>query len=63
MDDVRASYTTTEAAALLKVQPRSVTKAIERGRLKAEKRGRDWHIDAAELARFQNARSPLLTNP
>ena len=45
-------YTTTEAAAFLGMQPRTVTRNIERKNLKATKRGRDYHITQEELERF-----------
>jgi excisionase family DNA binding protein len=45
--------TTAEAAAQLHVSLRGVQKMIQRGTLKAERRGRDWWITpaAVELAR------------
>jgi excisionase family DNA binding protein len=48
--------TTTEAAALLGVQPKTVSRYIKRGLIKAEKRGRDYWITVAELDRFKAAR-------
>jgi excisionase family DNA binding protein len=45
--------TTTEAAALLRVQPKTVSKYIKRGILQAEKRGRDYFIAESELERFK----------
>ena len=48
--------TTTEAAALLGVQPKTVSRYIKRGLIEAEKRGRDYWIAAAELERFKAER-------
>lgn len=49
--------TTIEAAAELRVSLRGVQKMIERGALKAERRGRDWWITpaAVEAARKRPA--------
>lgn len=48
--------TTTEAATLLGIQPKSVTRYIERDLIKAEKKGRDYLIAQEELDRFQRER-------
>lgn len=48
--------TTSEAARVLGVQPRTVTRHIERGLIKAMKKGRDYLIAEEELARFQRER-------
>lgn len=48
--------TTTEAAALLGVQPKTVTHYISRGLIAADKHGRDYRISTEELARFQRER-------
>lgn len=48
--------TTHEAAARLALSHESVRRYINRGLLKAEKRGRDWFIDAAEVERFKRER-------
>lgn len=45
--------TTPEAAALLGVQPKTVSKYIKRGLIKAERRGRDYFIAESELERFK----------
>lgn len=50
------TYTTTEAATILGLQTRTVARYIKRGLLAATKRGRDYFIDADELARFQRER-------
>lgn len=52
------TLTTTQAAALLNIQPRSVVQLIRRGLLTAEKRGRDYFITRDELERYQRARRP-----
>lgn len=49
-------YTTSEVAAVLGVQPKTVTRYIERGLIAAEKRGRDYFIAQDELERFQRER-------
>lgn len=49
-------YTTAEAADLLGLKRKTVVRFIERGVIHAEKRGRDYFIQAAELARFQSER-------
>lgn len=49
-------YTTPEAAALLGVQPNTVTHYIKRGLLKAKKRGRDYWIEQTEVERYQAER-------
>jgi excisionase family DNA binding protein len=50
--------TTREAADRLGIQARSVVQLIRRGRLKAEKRGRDYLIEAAEVKRYEQERQP-----
>lgn len=52
MDDL----TTPQAAAELGVQPKTVSRYIKRGLIKAEKRGRDYFIAAVELERFKAER-------
>lgn len=47
---------TFEAAAILGLKPRSVTRHIERHNLKAEKIGRDYLIAQEELERFKRER-------
>jgi excisionase family DNA binding protein len=49
-------HTTSEAALILCVQPKTVTRYIERGLIKALKRGRDYLISDKELKRFQRER-------
>lgn len=48
--------TTTEAAAVLGVQPKTVTRYILRGLIAATKHGRDYWIEPGELERFQQTR-------
>lgn len=48
--------TTHEAAAILGITPESVRRQINRGRLRGEKRGRDWFVSRAEVARYQAER-------
>lgn len=48
--------TTTQAATVLGLEPRTVSKFIRRGVLKAEKFGRDWMIAEAEIERYQSER-------
>ena len=47
-----STYTTEEAAARAGVQPITIRKAIYRGKLRAQKAGRDWLIDAHEFERW-----------
>lgn len=54
--DNPCAYITSEAAELLNVQPKTVTRYIERGLIVAEKRGRDYFIEPVELERFQRVR-------
>ena len=42
-----------EAAALLGVTPDNLRGAIKRGTLKAQKRGRDWFVQPAEVERYR----------
>jgi excisionase family DNA binding protein len=49
--------TVTQAAARLDVTTRAIRKAIADGRLVAEKTGRAWLIDPAELAHYEAARA------
>jgi excisionase family DNA binding protein len=44
--------TTTEAAERLGIDKRSVVKAINRGKLRAAKRGRDYLLEASEVDRY-----------
>ena len=51
--------TTTEAAAVLGIQPATVKQYIRRGLIAATKRGRDYFITAAELERYKANRRPV----
>lgn len=48
--------TTPEAAAVLGVQPKTVTRYILRGLIAATKRGRDYWIEPSALTQFQQMR-------
>lgn len=48
--------TTEQAATVLGLSLRTVQAHIKRGNLKAEKRGRDWWIEADEVERFRQTR-------
>jgi excisionase family DNA binding protein len=50
--------TTSEAADRLGIKARSVVWAIRAGHIKAEKRGRDWWIEDAEIERYRRERKP-----
>src|SRR6266852_4293057 len=59
IDRMRKMHTTTEAAAVLGVQPKTVTRYILRGPIQAKKHGRDYQIADEELERFRrNRRKP-----
>lgn len=45
--------TTKEAAELLGLSPITVRRQIENGAIKATKRGRDWWVTPAEVARYR----------
>lgn len=47
---------TADAAKLLGIQPRSVNYLIRKGLLTAQKIGRDYHIEAAEVERYARER-------
>lgn len=49
-------HTTTDAAAVLEVKPKTVTRYIERGLITAQKLGRDYLIEPKELERFKRER-------
>lgn len=51
--------TTADAAALLGLTARSVARLIKIGALAAEKRGRDYWIEADEITRYREARRPV----
>lgn len=48
--------TTREAADRLGLKPRSVVQFIKRGLIAAEKRGRDYLIEASEVERYAQER-------
>jgi excisionase family DNA binding protein len=50
--------TTHEAADRLGIKPRSVVKAVKRGLIRAEKRGRDYWIEDEEVERYARERRP-----
>lgn len=50
------SLTTTEAAKILNLQPRTIRSHIERSVIAAEKKGRDYLISQEEIERFQRER-------
>lgn len=45
--------TLTEAAAILGVQPGTLRRQIQLGKLKAKKVGRDWHVQPKEVERYR----------
>lgn len=47
--------TTTEAAALLGISPKTVRRQAETGKLRARKVGRDWHITPAAVEAYRAA--------
>lgn len=47
------NLTTSQAAQLRKVDTSTIRRWCESGKLKAVKWGRDWQIDADDLAQFQ----------
>jgi excisionase family DNA binding protein len=55
--DLRSWVTSTEAADLLKVEPRAVQQAIARGRLKATKVGKRWQIEREDLEHYKATRA------
>lgn len=44
--------TLTEAASRLGIDPATLRQQIAKGRLRAEKHGRDWWVDPAEVERY-----------
>lgn len=50
--------TTIEAAAELKLTRAWLWRLIKAGTIKAEKRGRDWWIENAEVERYKRERKP-----
>lgn len=55
--------TTTEAAAALKVSRAWVWRLIKADVLAAERRGRDWWIEEAEIERYKRERKPAHRPP
>ena len=53
-DSVKHEYPVSEAADLLGMRHRTLNAHIDRGNIKATKRGRDFYITADELERFKN---------
>jgi excisionase family DNA binding protein len=55
--------TLTEAAALLNLSPTTLRVQVRNGKLRAVKRGRDWHVSQKEVDRYaaENRRPPVLT--
>ena len=45
-----------QAAAVLGITTATLRQQIGRGRIKARKIGRDWHVSAAEVRRYDTAR-------
>ncbi len=45
--------TLTEAARRLAITPDTLRQQIHAGRLKATKRGRDWHVTPTEVERYR----------
>ena len=45
-----------EAAAILNVTPATLRQQIGRGRIKARKIGRDWHVTPREVKRYDASR-------
>jgi excisionase family DNA binding protein len=45
--------TLTEAAQQLGLRPDTLRSQIRHGALRATKKGRDWHVTKAEVARYQ----------
>jgi excisionase family DNA binding protein len=54
--DVDEWMTTTEAAARLGIEPYTVAERAKAGRIRAEKVGRFWRIDPAEVERIRTER-------
>jgi excisionase family DNA binding protein len=45
--------TLNEAAAVLGLEPDTLRKQAQRGVLRAERRGRDWHVTPEEVERYR----------
>lgn len=54
--------TLTEAATLLGLSPITLRIQVRNGKLKAVKRGRDWHVSQKEVDRYgrENRKEPVL---
>ena len=50
---IRDTYTTREAATLLGLRPSAIRSAIRRGRIVAERRGRDYLIGLPEIREYE----------
>lgn len=46
-----------EAAAILGITPDTLRQQIARGKLKARKVGRDWHVTPSEVKRYRQEHS------
>jgi hypothetical protein len=53
-ENIKQEYLVSEAAGLLGMRHRTLNSHVERGNIKAMKRGRDLYITAEELDRFKN---------
>lgn len=60
---IRDTYTTGEAAVLLGLRPSAIRSAIRRGRIVAERRGRDYMIPLAELRAYELAHQGRVGRP
>ncbi len=47
------AMTTNETAQSLGIDPGTVRRQIEKGKLRAKKLGRDWHVTPAEVERYR----------
>jgi excisionase family DNA binding protein len=56
-------YTTGEAAVLLGLRPSAIRSAIRRGRIVAERRGRDYLIPLAEIRAYELAHQGRVGRP
>jgi excisionase family DNA binding protein len=54
MEDSRPTLTLTEAARGLGVRTATLRAQIARGRLQADRRGRDWHVKPDEVVRYRS---------
>jgi len=54
-----------EAAAILNLSPTTLRVQVRNGKLRASKKGRDWHVTAGEVERYRRdhaARSKAASN-